>query len=107
MRSPLFPTACCILFATALLAGCGESPHPDTPYSATIAEGRAAVKEIMAETGATSISVALVDGDRVVWSEAFGVVDQKSGREATTATLFAACSVSKMLATVATMILVD
>lgn len=102
-----FMEVCCMLFAVMLSAGCGGSSPSVNPYAATIAEGRAAVKEIMAETGASAISVALVDGNRVVWSEAFGDADREAGRKATTNTLFGICSVSKMFATVATMILVD
>jgi len=107
MHTHLLLKLCCILFAVMMVAGCSDSSSPDNPYSAAIAEGRAAVKEAMAETGATAISVALVDGDRVIWSEAFGDADREAGRKATTSTLFAACSVSKMLATVSAMILVD
>jgi CubicO group peptidase (beta-lactamase class C family) len=107
MRINLFLRASFIFFTCVMLVGCGDSSSPATPYSATITEGRAAVKEAMAETGATAISVALVDGDRVVWSEAFGDADPEAGRKATTNTLFGICSVSKMFATVATMILVD
>jgi CubicO group peptidase (beta-lactamase class C family) len=98
MRTHLFPRICCIMITLALLAGCGDSSSVN-PYSAVIAEGRAAVEEVRQETGARAISVALVDGDRVIWSEAFG--------DATTSALFGICSVSKMLATTAVMILVD
>jgi len=97
-------TVVCLLLLSVLLAGCSDLSSSPT-YSATIAEGRAAVKDVMAETNATSISVALVDNGRVVWSEAFGSAD--TGKNADTATLYGICSVSKMLATVATMILVD
>jgi len=107
MRILLLVKVCFLLFAFLMSAGCGDSSPSVNPYAAAIAEGRAAVKEIMAETGATSVSVALVAGNRVVWSEAFGDADRETGRRATTKTLYGACSVSKMLATVATMILVD
>ncbi len=96
-----------IFFACMTIAGCGGSSQPLNPYTAAIAEGRLAVNDIMAESGATSISVALVDGNGVIWAEAFGDADREAGLKATTATLYAACSVSKMIATVATMILVD
>ena len=107
MRAHLFPKVCCLLLAGAFLAGCGSSSPSGNPYSAVIAEGRAAAQEIMAETGAAALSVALVDGERVLWSEAFGDADRGSGRRATTDTLYGICSLSKMLATVAVMILVD
>jgi CubicO group peptidase (beta-lactamase class C family) len=106
MRIQLFLKVCCVLCAVLMTAGCGTS-QSGNPYAATIAEGRRAVQEAMAETGATAVSVALVDGNRVVWAEAFGVADRETDRKAATNTLFAACSVSKMLAAVSVMILVD
>lgn len=107
MRTFPFLNACFISFTLVLLTGCSHSSSADHAYSATIAEGRSAVQDIMAESGATSVSVTLVDGDRVIWSEAFGKADRESARSATKNTLYGICSVSKMLATVATMILVD
>ena len=97
-----------ILFTCSFLAGCSDSVSAPAPtYSATIAEGRTAAKEIMDETGATAVSVALTDGNRVIWSEAFGVIDKGSGKQAGPETMFGIGSVSKMFATIATMILVD
>lgn len=109
MRSNLFLKTCCIPCMLLLFAGCSDSPSAlsGNTYAAVIAEGRAAVNDAMAETSATSVSVALVDGDRVVWSEAFGTAEQSMNKKADTTTLFGICSVSKILATVATMILVD
>lgn len=95
---------CPLPLSLLLLSGCSSSP--DT-YSAAIAEGRAAVQEVMADPGAVSISLALVEGDRLIWSEAFGTADRDAGRKATTETLYGACSVSKMLTTTTVMILVD
>jgi CubicO group peptidase (beta-lactamase class C family) len=107
MRTHPFLKACFILYTLVMLAGCSNSSSSDSAYSATIAEGRTAVQDIMAESSASSVSVALVDGDRLIWSEAFGKADREAGRNATTNTLYGICSVSKMLATVAIMILVD
>jgi CubicO group peptidase (beta-lactamase class C family) len=87
-----------------LLSGCSSLSDP---YSAAIAEGRAAVREVMADPGAVSVSLALVEGDRLIWSEAFGIADRDADRKATTETIYGVCSVSKMLATAAVMILVD
>lgn len=97
-----------ILFVASMVIGCSSSsPTSVNPYAAVIAEGHAAVSDAMTETGATAVSVALFDGDRVVWSEAFGTVNKFLDKRTDTATIFGICSVSKMLATVATMILVD
>ena len=76
-------------------------------YSATIAQGRAAVVKALEETGGASMSVALVDGEEVVWSEAFGVAQRSTGKAATPETLYCIGSVSKMLATVSVMKLVE
>jgi len=98
-----------LLFLLASLFGlsaCSGNSGPSA-YPDAVTEGRAAVREIMAESGATAVSVALVDGDRIIWSEAFGTADREAGRAASTSTLFGICSVSKMFATVSVMILVD
>ncbi|MDA8126013.1 MAG: serine hydrolase, partial [Deltaproteobacteria bacterium] len=93
-----FLTLLCASPFFLLFFGCASS----TPtYTATIAEGRAAVQEVMADPGAVSVSLALVEGDRLIWSEAFGTADRAAGRAATAETLYGACSVSKMLATTA------
>jgi CubicO group peptidase (beta-lactamase class C family) len=77
------------------------------PYAATIADARAAAKSALADTGAASMSVALVDGDRIVWREAFGVADRATGAKPTDATMYGIGSVSKMFVAVAVMQLVD
>lgn len=107
MRERLFVRVCLMLSVLILFSGCGHSSSPGNQFAAAIAEGRAAVKEAMEESKATAISVALISGDRVVWSEAFGTADREAALPATRATLYGACSISKMLATVAAMILVD
>lgn len=99
--------SCIVLSTFVILAGCSNSSQSASTYSATITEGRAAATEVMLDSGASSISIAFVDGNRMIWSEAFGSAEKGTDRNATTATLYGACSVSKMLAAVATMILVD
>ena len=77
------------------------------PYAATIAEGRAAANDIMQNTGASSISLAFIDGERLVWAETFGLADKGINSVPMTDTMYPICSVSKMLATIAVMKLVD
>ncbi len=95
-----------LLVSLVLFPGCGTESN-NVNYTAAIEEGREAVREIMEEIGAPSVSVALVDGERVIWAEAFGVADREAGLAATPQTLYGACSISKIIATVAAMILVD
>lgn len=97
------------LFAAAFLlalqaCGGGSSSSGPFPYTATIQEGRNAANEVLASTGAASISVAFVDGERLVWAEAFA---DPAKDAPTTETMYPICSVSKMIATIAAMRLVD
>ena len=47
-----------------------------TSYAATIKDAQAAARELLEQSGAASISVAFVSGDRVVWSQGFGYADK-------------------------------
>lgn len=102
-----FFVTCFFLSFFLLFGACSSDSGSHSDHSAAIAEGRALIREIMEETGAMSISVALVDGERVIWSEAFGVANRETAQSAARDTLYSACSISKVLATVAVMILVD
>jgi CubicO group peptidase (beta-lactamase class C family) len=109
-NSPLkMVTVLCGLWFMLALAGCASdsSPTAPLPYAAAIAEGRSAATEIMKSTGASSVSVAFVDGDRLVWAETFGLADRASKTAATVDSMYAICSMSKVIATIAVMKLVD
>jgi len=88
------------------------SRHNDDPpvtYAATIATSRAEILKELAgnESKTTAVSVALVDDESLLWAEAFGSIDRTRGLAPTTETLFCIASCSKVIAAVATMILVD
>lgn len=95
------------LLAPGLLWSCGAGGDDGVTYAATIAEARAAILKALADTDTSAATVALIAGDRVVWAEAFGVIDKATGAAPDTDTLFCIGSVSKMIAAIATMILVD
>ena len=78
-----------------------------TDYAKTIRDGRAAAQALLTQSGAASISVAFVSGDTVVWSEGFGYADKATQTAPGPDTMYGIGSVSKMLATVAVMKLVD
>ncbi|MEA2488617.1 MAG: hypothetical protein QOH21_409 [Acidobacteriota bacterium] len=61
----------------------------------------------MAHYGVPGVSVAVVDGGRIVWSRAFGVQEVGGSEPVTPATLFQAASISKVIAATATLRLVD
>lgn len=50
-----------------------------------------------------ALSVALVDGDRMVWSKGYGTIDTKGKRPATADTIYSVCSISKLFTAVAFM----
>jgi CubicO group peptidase (beta-lactamase class C family) len=78
-------------------------------YESAIAHARANIVKELAKSGASThaVTVALVDDQRVLWAEAFGSIDKTRGLAPTIETLFCAASLSKVVAAVATMILVD
>lgn len=88
-----------------LSAGCDGGGSPD--YSAAIAEGQAAAREVMAETGANAVAIALTDSRKLIWSQGFGTAEVETGTAAADTTLFSMASTSKMFAAVAVMRLVD
>jgi CubicO group peptidase (beta-lactamase class C family) len=61
----------------------------------------------MEQTGASSISLALIDGEQVVWAETFGLADKTSQAAPSANTLYCIGSTSKMVAAIAVMKLVD
>ncbi|WP_295442701.1 serine hydrolase domain-containing protein [uncultured Thiodictyon sp.] len=83
--------------------------HGPLTYAATIADARATIlKELaLSKTNTSAVTLALVDDRRLLWAEAFGSIDRTSSQTPTTETLFCVASCSKVIAAVATMILVD
>jgi CubicO group peptidase (beta-lactamase class C family) len=76
-------------------------------YSRTIRDGRAAARALLEQTGAPSLSLALVSNGRVVWCQSFGYADVETQTAPTPTTMYGIGSVSKTVATVALMQLVD
>ena len=68
------------------IVGCGDSDAP-LSYNATIADARSAILKALTDSGTPSISVALIERNRVIWSEAFGVIDKATNAAPTTVTL--------------------
>lgn len=93
------------VLAPGLLAACWGASSAS--YEATIADVRSAITQALTNTDTPAISVALIDRERVIWAEAFGVIDRESKAAPTTDTLFCIGSCSKMLAAIATMKLVE
>ncbi len=91
---------------TLALAGCPAS-SPPAPYAATVAEMTRRIEDRMAAVRATGLSIALVDGDAVVWARGFGFADLAAGRRADADTIYEIGSVSKTFAAAAVLQLVE
>ncbi len=78
-----------------------------SPYAAAIRDGRSAAKALLKQTGAASLSLALIKNDKVVWRQSFGYADKATSTRPTARTMYGIGSVSKMFATMAVMKLVD
>jgi CubicO group peptidase (beta-lactamase class C family) len=101
-----------ILLSLILSAGCGgggssSNSGSQQSYGAAIEEGRAAANEMLEQTGASSMTVGLYADGRIVWTEGFGYTDEVRKTVPSEDTMFGIGSTSKMIATVAAMILVD
>ncbi|RZJ60271.1 MAG: class A beta-lactamase-related serine hydrolase [Acidovorax sp.] len=90
-----------------LLPACGGTGNPGPTLAATMAWGRSEIRQAMQRSEARAASVALLQGDRLVWQEAFGVLDDTTRALATPDTRFNVGSVSKVVAALAVMVLVD
>ena len=99
-RSPFFILNVLLL---CIVIGCSSSGSAPPNYSATIAEAKKAASEAMAECNASAISVALVDGNRVILVES----QEYAGKAVPPETMFGIGSVSKMFAAIAVMKLVE
>jgi CubicO group peptidase (beta-lactamase class C family) len=76
-------------------------------YNAAIQEGQTAAQKVIDQGGASALTIALVDANRIIWSQAFGLADREAGQAPSDTTMFGIGSVSKMFAAIAAMKLVD
>lgn len=81
--------------------------NEETSYTETRAAGRVAVQKLLDDYRIPSASLALVDHDRVAWSETFGYIDKETQTPPGPDTMFSIGSVSKIIAAMAVMRLVE
>ncbi|MET4578486.1 serine hydrolase domain-containing protein [Ottowia thiooxydans] len=99
--------------AAPWLQACGGSSDgidptpPDWAGSKAVQWCRDSIRESLArpDSATTAVSVALLADDRVVWQEAFGFADREKGVPAAVGTVFNIGSVSKVVTTLAVLIL--
>ena len=84
---------------TSDLRATGDSEHSQgNPW---------ALEERMEQLGVPAVSVAVVEGGRIHWARAWGMADPEAGRTASPRTLFQAASISKAVAGVGALRLVE
>ena len=76
-------------------------------YNAAIQEGQAAAQDIIDQGHASALTIALVDANRIIWAQTFGIADREAGQAPSDTTMFGIGSVSKMFAAIAAMKLVE
>jgi len=102
----LFFRFVCILL---LIAGCTDggvsSSAPN--YESTISRMTTYIQNDMAQNQVSGLSIALVDGQKVVWARGFGYADKEAGVLAGADTIYEIGSLSKTFAAMAVMRLVE
>lgn len=86
-----------------------SQPRGDLPavnYSGVIATLNREIPQLMRDGHAVGLTIALVDGNRTVWTRGFGYADREAKRPVTTSTLFHIGSASKPITAAAIMQLV-
>lgn len=104
------PLVALVVALTASAAGArvpaaAATPVPVTAIDAAgvIARYQAKIPALMAEQDIPGLAVALVDGDRVLWSQGFGQVDGDGSAPVDTDTIFSVQSMSKVFTATAVM----
>jgi CubicO group peptidase (beta-lactamase class C family) len=99
------------LLSVLLLALAGAGPASaetlQARYAGTIRDGRATAKQFLAQSPGASLSLALISDGRVVWRQGFGRADRETQAAPGPDTMYGIASVSKIIATVAALQLVD
>lgn len=96
----------CTVAALLLCAPCTlAGPNPD--LSSTIRKTSAFIEQGMQEHDLVGLSIALVDGDSIAWSQGFGYADRENKTPATADTVYMLGSISKTLTAVSVLQLLD
>jgi CubicO group peptidase (beta-lactamase class C family) len=98
-----------LIASLAFLVGCRTTPEPKVftseadKYAYVKEYMRWYIKEQMNDNEIMGLSVALVDDQKVVWSEGFGYADKENGIKATPQTRYRAGSITKLFNAMAVM----
>jgi len=97
-----------VVLIILISAGCSDSSESQSvSFATTIRETTAYIKAEMEKHNAVGLSIALVSGDKVVWSQGFGWANKENKIAATADTVYMLGSCTKTLTTVALLGLVE
>jgi CubicO group peptidase (beta-lactamase class C family) len=91
------------LLTFCLTLGAIGSDKKATDYSTTIEQATAFIEWRMREDQVTGVSIALVDGQKTVWSQGFGFADKEKDLQASPETIYEIGSISKTITATAIM----
>jgi CubicO group peptidase (beta-lactamase class C family)/D-alanyl-D-alanine dipeptidase len=103
MRSPL----CVVFLLLTGLSACRPAITPAPNLAPVIEALDAYIRHEMADKGLPSLSIVLVDGHDIVWSNGYGVAQPSTGEPATGQTVYRVASLSKLFTAMAVMQLVE
>ena len=98
-------SACTLLSCLAASMAAGQIP--DSLSDEQLSGIDSAVTAVMTERGVTGLQVAIGIGDRVVWTDGYGMADLENFAPITTRSLFRTASISKWLTATAALRLVE
>jgi CubicO group peptidase (beta-lactamase class C family) len=77
------------------------------PFIPAVESGSSSLLERLAYYHTPGLTVAVIDSGEIAWSRGYGVLDAGTGQPVTPGTIFQACSISKHVAMVSTLHLVQ
>ena len=96
-----------ILSMTWPIRAKGADVAPQAPYEKAVEMLESFIQQEITDKDLPALSIALVDGQNVVWSRGFGVADLEDETPATADTVYRVGSVSKLFTDIAAMQLVE
>ena len=101
-----------IALSVLAAAAAGAQPAPDSvgpaaPYAAVARSLERFIRHEMADKTLPGLSIALVEGQNVVWARGFGIANLRDSTRATARTVYRVGSVSKLFTDIAVMQLVE
>jgi CubicO group peptidase (beta-lactamase class C family)/D-alanyl-D-alanine dipeptidase len=108
----LKPAVLLVAILTLTLPACAPPPPPQTigpadSHAAVAAALSEYIEQELADKEIPALSIALVDGNEIVWARGFGMADPEAGVPATASTLYRVGSVSKLFTDIGVMQLVE